>query len=498
MTLHFFFFKANNFCTFSDQSHSVKMKGLLVIVCVFVFQSPTLIAQNIDSLKRDIVSNNDDTSKVFTFLRLCNHYLDHERDSAMQYAQDALNLAISTNFIKGEAQSLNFIGSILNSIGNYPKALEFHLNALKKAEDLKNERLIYSTYNNIARVSTERTDYRAALEYYFKAQNGFKSIDDKFFLTTALTNIGDTYDRMNQFDSAFFYLNAAQDLARQHDDTYNLAVITSNLGHMFITANKINEAYNYFQEALDILENDPENNDKETLAGAYEGLSKVFEKKKKLDSALIYALRSYQISMKIADQKRILNAAKRLTELYEGKNTDSAYCYSKVANETREAILNEQKIAQMESLKFNEQLRQQELTRQLQKQIKERKNNLRLIGIVLSIITFFAILIIFSRRKAHPKALKYLGMLGTLFLFEFLALFIHPYIDKLTGHDPVYMLIILVGVAAILVPLHHKMEHWVKEKLAKGTIKVSPGTHTNEQLPLPAIVEHKKDSEQSR
>ena len=105
---------------------------------------------------------------------------------------------------------------------------------------------------------------------------------------------------------------------------------------------------------------------------------------------------------------------------------------------------------------------------------KERKNKLQLIGIILFIITFFAILIIFSRRRAHPKALKYLGLLGLILLFEFIALFIHPYIDRVTGHNPVYMLIILVAIAAILVPLHHKLEHWVKEKLAHGFKKHPP------------------------
>ena len=439
--------------------------------------------QSLDSLKQDIISNPVDSSRVFTFLRLSNHYIDHNRDSAMYYAQEALSLAINIGFDKGEAQSRNFIGSILTSIGNFPKALEFHLDALKKAEKLKNDRLIYSTYNNIARVSTERFDFKTALEYYHKAKDGFIKIKDTAFLTIALLNIGDTYDRMDNFDSAFYFLNQARELAIINNDNYNMCVIMANLGDIFVTGNKISEAEQCYRNSLMILKQDVVNNDQETLAGAYEGLSKVFEKRNRYDSALYFGGLSYQISSEIADQRRILDAAKRLNKLYEGKNTDSAYYYSKVANETREALLNEQKISQMEALKFNEQLRQQDLAIQAAKQIKERKNNLQLIGIVLSIITFFVILIIFSRRKAHPKALKYLGLLGVLFLFEFIALFLHPYIDKVTNHDPVYMLLILVVVAAILVPLHHKMEHWVKNRLAKNSIKIEkPVQPTNVEV----------------
>lgn len=461
---------------------------IMLPILLFAISFKGLHAQGVDSLKQDIISNPVDSNKVFTFLRLSNYYIDHNRDSAMHYAQEALSLAISIEFDKGEAQSLNFIGSILTSTGNYPDALKFHLDALEKAEKLKNDRLIYSTYNNIARVSTERSDYRTALEYYFKAKDGFIKIKDTTFLTIALLNIGDTYDRMELFDSAFYFLSQARELAKVNNDNYYMGVITANLGDIFVTANKTSAAEEYFRQSLMIITEDIENNDQETLAGIYEGMSKVFEKRKRHDSALFYGLLSYQISTRIADQKRILDAAKRLNQLYENRNTDSAYHYSKVANETREALLNEQKISQMEALKFNEQLRQQELAIEAEKQEKQRKNNLQLIGIVLFIITFFAILIIFSRRKGHPKALKYLGLLGVLFLFEFIALFLHPYIDKLTNHDPVYMLIILVGVAAILVPLHHKMEHWVKERLAKETAKKShhppvpsPGTNQSSE-----------------
>lgn len=448
------------------------MKKILAIL-LFAISINRLQGQGVDSLKQDLTTNPVDSNKVFTFLRLSHFYIDHNRDSAMYYAQEALSLAISIEFDKGEAQSLNFIGSILNSIGNYPKALEFHLDALKKAEKLRNDRLIYSTYNNIARVSTERSDFKTALDYYFKAKDGFVKIKDSTFLTIALLNIGDTYDRMNFFDSALHFLGQARELAKMRGDNYNMGVITANLGDIFVTANKTSEAEEYFRQSLEIITQDMENNDQETLAGIYEGLSKVFERRKHYDSSLYYGLLSYQVSTKIADQRRVLDAAKRLNQLYEDRNTDSAYHYSKVANETREALLNEQKISQMEALKFNEQLRQHEMAIEAEKKEKERKNNLQLIGIVLFIITFFAILIIVSRRKGHPKALKYLGLLGVLFLFEFIALFLHPYIDKLTGHDPVYMLLILVVVAAVLVPLHHKMEHWVKERLAKESARTS-------------------------
>jgi len=448
------------------------MRKYFLYLLLLLVTSFRLQAQYIDSLKKSLINHTQDTIRIKTLLYLSNAYLDFERDSAMQYAQDALNLSVQNNAKRLEAASLNIIGSILEKTGNYPKAVEFHLEALKIAEKYNYELLYYSTNNNLGRVSTERSDYKTAIEYYFKAKAGFEKLEKHNFLITTLLNIGDTYDRMSLPDSAFYFLNQARLMAVKYNDLYNLGVITANLGHVSISNDKISEAQKYFREALGIMEKEVDNNDQETLAGAYEGMSRIHESKKNSDSALFYAKKSFAISMKIADQKRILIAAKRLNQLYENENTiDSAYRYSSIANETREKILNEQKIVQLESLKFNEEIRQKEIAKAEAITRKERKNNLQLIAIALFIITFFSILIILSRRKAHPKALRYLGLLGLLLFFEFMTLFIHPFIDKLTGHDPVYMLIILVAVAGILVPIHHKLEHWVKERLAKGLAK---------------------------
>ena len=459
----------------------------------------TTQAQNIDSLRKAVVSNDHDTNRVKSLLRLSNSYIDFERDSAMQFAQEALNLSTSNNFEKGEAQSLNIIGSILTGTGNYPMAFEYHLDALKIAEKIKNETLIAAIYNNLARVSTERSDYKTAIEYLFKAKSKFEELDIKEYAATALLNIGDTYERMDKLDSGLHFQNLAYQLALKIDYTYLLGAITSNLGHLYLNTGKITEASDYFQKAISFLRTSNDKSDIEVLAGVYDGISKIFEKKDKTDSALFYAKKSLGLSMQVADQKRILNASMLLNKLYhKEKLIDSAYRYSTIASETRERILSADKVSRLENMKVTEQTRQLELARTEAKIQKVRKSNLQLIGITFFIITFFSILIIVGRRKTYPRALKYLGLLGLLLLFEFIAIFVHPFIDKWTNHDPVYMLIILVAIAAVLVPLHHKMEHWVKEKLAEGKLKPDSHHEKKDQVETQGPLNKKLNIEDSK
>ena len=145
------------------------MRKIIFTILLFI-SSISLFSQYIDSLRRALIINTHDTERVFTLLRLSNAYSDFDRDTAMQYAQEGLNLAQQNDFKKGEAQGLNMIGSILEGTGNYPKAFEYRLESLRIAEEINNQRLIASIFNNLARVSTERSDYKKALEYLFKAK----------------------------------------------------------------------------------------------------------------------------------------------------------------------------------------------------------------------------------------------------------------------------------------------------------------------------------------
>jgi hypothetical protein len=62
---------------------------------------------------------------------------------------------------------------------------------------------------------------------------------------------------------------------------------------------------------------------------------------------------------------------------------------------------------------------------------------------------------------------KILGVLSLLIFFEFLTLLLHPTVKEITHHTPVLEMLIFVAIASILIPLHHRVEHWLIEKLVQ-------------------------------
>jgi hypothetical protein len=57
--------------------------------------------------------------------------------------------------------------------------------------------------------------------------------------------------------------------------------------------------------------------------------------------------------------------------------------------------------------------------------------------------------------------------MALLLVFEFLNLLLHPFLEKITHHSPILMLLSLLSIASLLVPLHHKIEKWAIQKLIK-------------------------------
>jgi len=85
--------------------------------------------------------------------------------------------------------------------------------------------------------------------------------------------------------------------------------------------------------------------------------------------------------------------------------------------------------------------------------------------IAIFIPGFFLFTLFLSRIAVPLKLIRLLGVLSLLFLFEYLTLLLHPTVARLTNHTPVYEILIFVGLAAILIPAHHRLEHWMIHKL---------------------------------
>jgi hypothetical protein len=103
----------------------------------------------------------------------------------------------------------------------------------------------------------------------------------------------------------------------------------------------------------------------------------------------------------------------------------------------------------------------------------------------LGILTLLMLYLLLSRSFiTNTKMIEFFGVIALLIVFEFLNLLLHPFLERVTHHSPVLMLLALVCIAALLVPLHHKVEHWATKKLVEKNkqIRLAAAKKTIQQL----------------
>ena len=92
---------------------------------------------------------------------------------------------------------------------------------------------------------------------------------------------------------------------------------------------------------------------------------------------------------------------------------------------------------------------------------RNRRHNWQYMGIVLSIVTLFILLAALGLFNVPIKWVRALGFISFIFLFEFIILLADNRIHDFTHGEPLKVLGIKVVLIAILLPLHHFLEHKV-------------------------------------
>ena len=134
---------------------------------------------------------------------------------------------------------------------------------------------------------------------------------------------------------------------------------------------------------------------------------------------------------------------------------------------------------------FVEQLRMRDEELKNIKAEEERQRQIQYLFISIGIIATVIIFLLLSHSiLVNEAVIKFIGIIGLLVVFEFINLFIHPALERITNHSPVLMLLVLVCIAALLIPLHHKLEKWVTHKMVEKNkqIRLAAAKRTIEQL----------------
>lgn len=389
---------------------------------------------------------------------------------------------------------------------------------LRIAQQANNDSLFAIAYNQVGNYFFRaRGDFVRALEYFFKGIPFAEAAHDKRRLSSLYIDIAGVYARLgNAYEQMKYTRKAITSLPEKTSPVYSfMAVQTNYYMSSYFLAHAQNDSALYYAQEL----NDANLSLKSPMfESAVHGLMGVVYERKG-DTALAglhmeksnslsdlvrylfgkveaklgyinYLIRNHKmfearkqslLLMSIGIEKNNFDikksAAGFLAIIYENKHQpDSAFYYSRFESAMKDSIFNQDNLNKIQSLAFNEQLRGIEEESKQATAREERKQNIQYALLALGIISFITLFLLLSRRViTNTKMIGFLGVLALLIIFEFLNLLLHPFLEKITHHSPVLMLLALVCIAALLVPLHHRLEKWAIHTLVEKNKQVRLG-----------------------
>ena len=363
------------------------------------FLMPTLAQQTkVDSLKAILNTHTDnDTLKVAVLLNLSFAINTIDSDSALVYANQALDLSNTLNWTKGKALSYRQKGLVFYYKSDYLNALQFSQNALIQAEPLGNKLLDASIYSNIGNIYADIGDLEKALTNYQRFLEIAKSQKSAADELTALTNIATIHVEQQNYTDAVTEFLKCLDLADKNGISAYVSIICNNLSKAYQYLQDDKNAIHYLNLGI---EKARATDSQYNLSVLLRNLGEIYLKKGETTAAEKVLLESISAAKSSNTIDWQAESLKLLSSVYEKQNkNDQALSTYKSYIVLRDSILNEEKKSELikKDLTFenqkNQALAQAEIKRQ-----KLIKNGSILGGSLLLLMSIFA-LVVYKRKR---------------------------------------------------------------------------------------------------
>ncbi len=419
-----------------------------VIQFCSIAQTPDnlIYSNSIDSLKRILKQQPDDTNKVNALVMLSRVFkASGEDDSSLSCSERAQALAEKIGFNKHLAEALNGIGNNYFQRGNFPKALEYYFKALRVAKEMNNKKDIAAVLGNFGNIYCKQGNYPQALEYYLKALNLAQDIGNKRSMASHLGNIAIVYEEQGNYAQALEYDFKSLSLAQQIGSEYIISHTLDNIGVIYDkegdyakaldyqfqalavgakVGNKDNlidigtiygdkkdypKALEYYSKALDVAK---QSEDKDAIANLYSSIGGIYTKLKNYKVAKSFLDSALTLSKNVGDKIYVKNTYRALSVL------DSAMGNYKTSYEDyekyiayRDSLINQESVKKITQMEISYQYEKREdsiiAVQERANIIKaaeiNRKNIITDSAIVISILTFLLAILLINRQQIKRR-----------------------------------------------------------------------------------------------
>ena len=306
------------------------MKQIIILALLFLspYSSSGQNFNKADSLRTLLAKEKTDTGRIVLTYRLAYELQYSDPEQSEKLALQTLEESKRIKFIKGTGNSLIQLGNLQQIKGNYDKAEEYNLEALKyfEKEDIRDGMAV--CYNNLGILYHNRNDYSRAREYYSKSLSLNRLLGRKSGEATSLFCIGGLYENQAKYDSALHYYLRAQEISESIYDQKLIAYGKVSLGNVYFRMDNYPLSMKYHEEAIEIYQ---KSDNSYGLLKTYTALGQTAE----MTDSMALAIWFYKKAMKFAEALESTDDEATISfflgQLYEnsGKSDSAKISYTK-------------------------------------------------------------------------------------------------------------------------------------------------------------------------
>ena len=199
----------------------------------------------------------------------------------------------------GEGGAYGNLGNAYQSLGDFPKAVEYHTKRLSIAKEVGDRAGEGGAYGNLGNAYRSLGEFQKAMEYHTKHLSIAKEVGDRAGEGAAYGNLGNAYQSLGDFQKAIEYHTKDLSIAKEVGDTAGEGRAYGNLGNAYESLGDFQKAMEYHTKHLSIAK---EVGDRAGEGGAYGNLGNAYQSFGDFQKALEYHTKRLSIAKEVGDR----------------------------------------------------------------------------------------------------------------------------------------------------------------------------------------------------
>lgn len=331
--------------------------GLLTFLLLGI--SPNIFSNStIDSLKARIDTTVFDTVEIHSIVELSNSYWYSAPDSAIYFANIALDRiqellpkkTYKGSFMKDRSSAYNSMGVAYYVKGNYTRSLVNFENSKNEALQINDTGRIASAYNNLGIIQNKLKNYDEAKKSYEKALSVFKELGNMEQAAKAIQNIANVYYKKKEYSEALRLYNECYAIFDSIENEGGKVINNYNIGHTLLSLKEFDKARETLDSSI-VFAKQLEN--KLLVAMHHVSLGEIDLKRLKYEEAKLEFSEAEQLFSEIGATSRLPGVFKGLSEAYENLgDVKKSLSYYKKYNELDDSLLAGEKIEEIATMRM--------------------------------------------------------------------------------------------------------------------------------------------------